>query len=106
MRRFDVTIAGELNVELIFYGLPEVLPLKRELVASGMIGGSSAIVVHNLPSLRYQVGGCDRRHLTKSKAAEVWVEQDVASKVEILDPKRRCASGESKSGKTKDGSGE
>ena len=44
MRRFDVTIAGELNLDLILYGLPEELPGDRELIASGMmltLGSSS-----------------------------------------------------------------
>ena len=51
MARFDVTIAGELNLDLILYGLPEVLPPERELLATGMmltLGSSSAIVAHNL----------------------------------------------------------
>jgi sugar/nucleoside kinase (ribokinase family) len=57
--RFDVTIAGELNLDLILYGLPEDLPPERELLASGMmltLGSSSAIVAHNLASLGCKVG--------------------------------------------------
>ena len=45
-KRFDVTIAGEINLDLILYGLPEVMPLERELLASGFrvtLGSSSAI---------------------------------------------------------------
>ncbi|MDP9160634.1 MAG: carbohydrate kinase family protein [Acidobacteriota bacterium] len=59
MPRFDVTIAGELNLDLILYGLPDELPLERELLADGMIltlGGSSAIVAHNLATLGSRVG--------------------------------------------------
>lgn len=59
MARFDVTIAGELNLDLILYGLPEELPPERELLASGMmltLGSSSAIVAHNLASLGCNVG--------------------------------------------------
>ncbi len=59
MPRFDVTIAGELNLDLILYGLPAELPTERELLASGMmltLGSSSAIVAHNLASLGSQVG--------------------------------------------------
>ena len=37
MARFDVTIAGELNLDLILYGLPEDLAPERELLASGMM---------------------------------------------------------------------
>ena len=28
-KRFDVTIAGEINLDLILYGLPEVMPVER-----------------------------------------------------------------------------
>jgi sugar/nucleoside kinase (ribokinase family) len=63
MRRFDVTIAGELNLDLILYGLPEELPRDRELIASGMtltLGSSSAIVAHNLAALGNRVGFISR----------------------------------------------
>jgi len=59
MSRFDVTIAGELNLDLILYGLPEQLLPERELLADGMmltLGSSSAIVAHNLASLGSRVG--------------------------------------------------
>jgi len=59
MPRFDVTIAGELNLDLILYGLPENLPPERELLADRMmltLGSSSAIVAHNLSSLGSRVG--------------------------------------------------
>lgn len=59
MPRFDVTIAGELNLDLILYGLPEQLPPERELLAERMmltLGSSSAIVAHNLSALGSRVG--------------------------------------------------
>jgi sugar/nucleoside kinase (ribokinase family) len=59
MPRFDVTIAGELNLDLILYGLPDELPPERELLADGMmltLGGSSAILAHNLAALGSRVG--------------------------------------------------
>src|SRR6202167_5173549 len=59
MPRFDVTIAGELNLDLILYGLPEQLPPEREVLADGMtltLGSSSAIVAHNLAALGSRVG--------------------------------------------------
>jgi sugar/nucleoside kinase (ribokinase family) len=59
MPQFDVTIAGELNLDLILYGLPEELPAERELLASKMmltLGSSSAIVAHNLAALGCKVG--------------------------------------------------
>lgn len=59
MNYFDVTIAGELNLDLILYGLPETLPPERELLASDLtmtLGSSSAIVAHNLARLGNRVG--------------------------------------------------
>jgi len=59
MPRFDVTIAGELNLDLILYGLPADLPRERELLADRMmltLGSSSAIVAHNLACLGSRVG--------------------------------------------------
>ena len=59
MPRFDVTIAGEVNLDLILYGLPDELPRERELLADRMmltLGGSSAIVAHNLSALGSRVG--------------------------------------------------
>jgi sugar/nucleoside kinase (ribokinase family) len=59
MPRFDLTIAGELNLDLILYGLPEQLAPERELLADRMmltLGSSSAIVAHNLAALGSRVG--------------------------------------------------
>ena len=59
MPRFDITIAGELNLDLILYGLPEQLLPERELLADRMmltLGSSSAIVAHNLSALGSRVG--------------------------------------------------
>lgn len=59
MPRFDVTIAGEVNLDLILYGVPEELPRERELLADRMVltlGGSSAIFAHNLAALGSRVG--------------------------------------------------
>jgi sugar/nucleoside kinase (ribokinase family) len=57
--RPDVVIVGEANVDVLLYGLPEMLPLERELLATGMnlsLGGSSAITAHNLAVLGTRVG--------------------------------------------------
>jgi sugar/nucleoside kinase (ribokinase family) len=59
MPQFDVTIAGELNLDLILYGLPERLLPERELLADRMmltLGSSSAIVAHNLAALGSRIG--------------------------------------------------
>lgn len=56
---FDVSIAGEVNLDLILYGLPESLPVEREVLADGLqvtLGGSSSIVAHNLAVLGAKVG--------------------------------------------------
>jgi sugar/nucleoside kinase (ribokinase family) len=59
MPRFDITTAGELNLDLILYGLPEQLLPERELLADRMmltLGSSSAIMAHNLSTLGSRVG--------------------------------------------------
>jgi sugar/nucleoside kinase (ribokinase family) len=58
MPSFDIAIAGELNLDLILYGLPDELAPERELLARDMIltlGSSSAIVAHNLAQLGSRV---------------------------------------------------
>lgn len=59
MNQFDITIAGEINLDLILYDLPEQMPLERELLAnrfSMTLGSSSAILAHNLAALGVKVG--------------------------------------------------
>src|SRR4030081_2415635 len=59
MAKLDITIAGEINLDLILYGLPEQLPMERELLASDFaitLGSSSAILAHNLAALGTKVG--------------------------------------------------
>jgi len=56
---FDIAIVGETNLDLILYGLPERMPVERELLANGFdmtLGGSSSILAHNLASLGTRVG--------------------------------------------------
>ena len=63
MPQFDVTIAGELNLDLVLYGLPAELPQERELLADRMaltLGSSSAIVAHNLAAMGCKVGFISR----------------------------------------------
>jgi sugar/nucleoside kinase (ribokinase family) len=58
-KRFDVTIAGEINLDLILYGLPEEIPVEREILANDFrvtLGSSSAILAHNLAVLGNSVG--------------------------------------------------
>lgn len=52
--RFDIAVVGELNLDLVLYGLPRELPEERELLASGFtltLGSSSGITAHNLAML-------------------------------------------------------
>ena len=55
----EVCVVGEINLDLILYGLPKDLPPDREVLASGLaftLGSSSAIFAHNLHVLGTQVG--------------------------------------------------
>lgn len=63
MHDLDVTVVGELNLDLILYGLPEELEPERELLANGLsltLGSSSAIFAHNLATLGTRVGFISR----------------------------------------------
>lgn len=58
-KRFDITIVGETNLDLILYGLPEDMPVEREILGSDFnmtLGGSSSILAHNLALLGARVG--------------------------------------------------
>ena len=59
IKRFDLTLAGETNLDLILYGLPEHMPIERELLGNAFqlaLGGSSSILAHNLAILGNRVG--------------------------------------------------
>jgi sugar/nucleoside kinase (ribokinase family) len=59
LKQFDITLAGEITMDLLMYGLPEELPVERELLATSMtltLGGSSAITAHNLAILGSRIG--------------------------------------------------
>jgi len=56
---FDVSVIGELNLDLILYGLPSELVLEHEHIAKDLsitLGSSSAIFAHNLACLGNKVG--------------------------------------------------
>jgi sugar/nucleoside kinase (ribokinase family) len=58
-KTFDVALVGEFNLDLLLYGLPEELPVERELLADRaemVLGGSPAITAHNLAALGNRVG--------------------------------------------------
>ena len=57
-KNFDISIAGELNLDLILYGLPASMPTERELLGTDFratLGSSSAIVAHNAATLGARV---------------------------------------------------
>lgn len=61
--RADVAIVGEINPDLILYGIPPELPADRELLAGGCtltLGSSSAILAHNLALLGSRVSFSSR----------------------------------------------
>lgn len=57
--KFDFSVVGELNLDLVLYGLPADFELDREHLASDLritLGSSSAIFAHNLALLGNRVG--------------------------------------------------
>jgi sugar/nucleoside kinase (ribokinase family) len=55
----DVCVIGEINLDLILYGLPKTFEPEREILADGFrltLGSSSAIFAHNLSALGTRVG--------------------------------------------------
>lgn len=59
MQRADVCVVGEINPDLILYGLPAELKAEHEVLVDGFrvtLGSSSAIFAHNLAALGTRVG--------------------------------------------------
>lgn len=59
MPTFDITIAGEINLDIILGGLPLEMEPERELMANGCsmtLGSSSAILAHNIAVLGAKTG--------------------------------------------------
>jgi sugar/nucleoside kinase (ribokinase family) len=99
MPQFDVTIAGELNLDLILYGLPAELPEERELLALRMmltLGSSSAIVAHNLAALGCRVGFVSR--IGDDPLGQIAIDRLAASGVDVSRVRR--IPGETKTGLT------
>ena len=99
MPRFDVTLAGELNLDLILYGLPDELPPESEMLADEMmltLGGSSAIVAHNLAALGSRVGYIAK--IGNDQFGEIALERLRASGVDVS--KVICDAGTIKTGLT------
>lgn len=63
MSQIEVCVIGEINLDLILYGLPKAMELDREHLASNMaftLGSSSGILAHNLAALGTKVGFISR----------------------------------------------
>ena len=59
MPELEVCVVGEINCDLILYGLPNALQPEREMIAKGFrltLGSSSAIFAHNLSALGTRTG--------------------------------------------------
>jgi len=57
--KFDLSVVGELNLDLVLYGLPDPFEFDREYIASDLrltLGSSSAIFAHNFALLGNRVG--------------------------------------------------
>src|SRR6516165_1189595 len=96
---FDVTIAGEINLDLILYGLPEDIPVDREILAANFqltLGSSSAILAHNLASLGAKVGFITR--LGDDELGEIAFDRLRESQVDLSRVAR--ANGRTKTGVT------
>ncbi len=99
MPHFDVTIAGELNLDLILYGLPAELPPERELLADRMaltLGSSSAIVAHNLAALGCEVGFASR--IGDDPLGQIAIDRLAASGIDVSGVRR--VAGQTKTGLT------
>lgn len=99
MPDFDITIAGEVNLDLILYGFQESIPVDREILASNFeltLGSSSAILAHNLSALGRYVGFITR--FGADEMGRIAMERLAEGAVDIS----RCTGGgaESKTGVT------
>jgi sugar/nucleoside kinase (ribokinase family) len=97
--RFDITVADELNLDLILYGLPEDLPTEREFLADGLsvtMGSSLAIFAHNLAVLGSRVGFISR--VGDDPLGQIALDRLAASGEDLS--KTRKVSGSTKTGLT------
>lgn len=84
MKTFDITIAGEINLDLILYGLPLAMPVEREILGTDFrvtLGSSSAILAHNLSVLGVQVGFITR--VGQDALGKIALERVEESKVDL-----------------------
>jgi sugar/nucleoside kinase (ribokinase family) len=99
MASFDVSVVGELNLDLILYGLPRELEPEREHLASHIaltLGSSSAIFAHNLSVLGSKVAFISR--IGDDSLGRIALERLSESGVDVS--KVREVHGETKTGLT------
>lgn len=92
MKRFDVSVVGELNLDLILEGLPEELAAEREFLASGLtitLGSSSAIFAHNLSALGSRTGFISR--IGSDPLGQLCVERLAESGVDVSRVRRSAS---------------
>jgi hypothetical protein len=75
--KFDVSVVGELNLDLVLYGLPAEFELDREHVASDLritLGSSSAIFTHNFGFWRIALAFIPRLATTRwaNSVCDAW----------------------------------
>lgn len=87
--KIDVCVVGELNLDIVLYGLPKDLVMERELLATGTaitLGSSSAIFAHNLSMLGTKVGFMSK--IGKDPLGQIALERLSSSGVEVTQVKR------------------
>jgi sugar/nucleoside kinase (ribokinase family) len=87
--KFDVSVIGELNLDLIFYGLPQHLELDREHLATNLsltLGSSSAIFAHNLACLGSTVGFSSS--IGSDALGEICIERLAEAKIDLARVRR------------------
>lgn len=99
MAQFDVTVVGELNLDLILYGLPDELEPEKELLANDLaltLGSSSAIFAHNLAVIGNRVGFISR--IGTDPLGEIALDRLASGGVDVS--RVRSVAGATKSGLT------
>lgn len=84
MAKLDVCVVGEINLDIILYGLPKELVLDRELLAKSAaltLGSSSAICAHNLAALGSKVGFVSK--VGEDALGRMALERLAAARVEV-----------------------
>jgi len=88
-KKFDVSVVGELNLDLVLYGLPGQFELDREHLASNLsltLGSSSAIFAHNLARMGSRV--CFHSAIGEDGLGEMCLSRLAEAGVDVMSVKR------------------